>query len=68
MRDEVLRQWPEAKKMTMAAFEGGDSAKWEQAFFKCRDFRKDLKVRLERGDQAAQALNRDKVLPLGMML
>ena len=39
---------------------------WQDALPKVKDFRKSLKPKLDYGDKAAQAFNRDKVIPLGL--
>ena len=67
-KDEVLRQFPAVKKQVMDALKWGDLDKWKKALKASKDFRTQLKPKLDRGEKPAQAVNRDKVIALGMLL
>ena len=67
-KDEVLRQFPAVKKQVMDALKWGDLDKWKKALKASKKFRTQLKPKLDRGEKAAQAVNRDKVIPLGQLV
>ena len=61
----MQRQFPGLKKAILDAMYQHSLELWQDAFKKAKDFRKSLKPKLAKGDRAAQAINRDKVIPLG---
>ena len=66
--DKLYKTWPNVKKTTMQALNWGNVDTWKDALKKCREFRSQLKPKLDKGDKEAQEFNRTHVITLGQVV